>query len=146
MSRLPIQDEFTNLPISRQRKYQLRKQKAGLCAECGKPAASGSRCAYHLIAAREYNRQINGSLKRYKAFSYAIEAAGEASPVTPVPSQFRGPSTINHQSAIGSATADQPSTPPPTAPRPPSTVTSPRSTVPDFNFLLFLLCRLPTDN
>lgn len=30
----PIQDEFTNLRISRQRRYQLRHEKAGLCRNC----------------------------------------------------------------------------------------------------------------
>ncbi len=32
----PIQDKFTKLHISRQRKYQLRKKAAGLCTRCGK--------------------------------------------------------------------------------------------------------------
>jgi hypothetical protein len=36
-----IQDEFSALPISRQRRYQLRREKAGLCRVCGKPAAKG---------------------------------------------------------------------------------------------------------
>jgi len=30
-----IQDEFTDLPISRQRKYQLRMQQQKRCTECG---------------------------------------------------------------------------------------------------------------
>lgn len=45
----PIKDEFTNRPISRQRKYQLRKLRAGLCKQCGKTAMPDSvhcdRCA-----------------------------------------------------------------------------------------------------
>ncbi len=32
----PIQDKYTNLPVSRQRKYQLRKKAAGMCTRCGK--------------------------------------------------------------------------------------------------------------
>jgi hypothetical protein len=31
----PIQDDFTNLPLSRQWKYNLRHRKAGLCWHCG---------------------------------------------------------------------------------------------------------------
>ena len=33
-----IIDEFTDLPISRQRKYQLRMAKQGRCVNCGKKA------------------------------------------------------------------------------------------------------------
>lgn len=32
-----IVDEFTTLPISRQRKYQLRRQLDGCCEKCGVP-------------------------------------------------------------------------------------------------------------
>jgi hypothetical protein len=35
MSRVPIDDEFKGLPISRQRKYQLRMQRDRRCTECG---------------------------------------------------------------------------------------------------------------
>jgi hypothetical protein len=31
-----IKDQFTNLPISRQRRYQLRRLAKGLCSICGK--------------------------------------------------------------------------------------------------------------
>src|SRR3974377_215960 len=46
-----IVDEFTHLPISRQRKYQLRMQRDKRCTECGEPAAEGSRCLNHLVKA-----------------------------------------------------------------------------------------------
>ena len=43
-----IQDEFTDLPISRARKYQLRHQKAKVCRSCPEPAAQGSQyCEKH---------------------------------------------------------------------------------------------------
>ena len=42
--RMRIRDEFTELPISRQRKYQWRMQRDRRCTECGEPAALGSRC------------------------------------------------------------------------------------------------------
>lgn len=40
----PIQDDLRDKPMSRQRKYQLRKQRAGLCKQCGKPAAPATHC------------------------------------------------------------------------------------------------------
>lgn len=48
MARPPIQDEFTGLNVSRQRKRQLRWQKAGRCIICGKKCAPGTqRCQFH---------------------------------------------------------------------------------------------------
>jgi len=74
--RRPIQDEFTQLPISRQRKYQLRKQREGRCTECGEPAAQGSRCLKHLVKARERQRKKRGLKRRYyNTLSYRLEAA-----------------------------------------------------------------------
>jgi hypothetical protein len=74
--RRPIQDEFTSLPISRQRKYQLRKQREGRCTECGEPAAQGSRCLKHLVKARERQRKKRGLKRRYyNTLSYRLEAA-----------------------------------------------------------------------
>ena len=68
-----IHDEFTNLPVSRQRKYQLRKQRDGLCTECGEPAASGSRCVKHLTRARERQRKRLGLRRRYRTtLSYRL--------------------------------------------------------------------------
>jgi hypothetical protein len=74
--RRPIQDEFTHLAISRQRKYQLRKQRQGRCTECGEPAAQGSRCLKHLVKARERQRKKRGLKRRYyNTLSYRLEAA-----------------------------------------------------------------------
>jgi len=74
--RRPIQDEFTNMPISRQRKYQLRKQREGRCTECGEPAAQGSRCLKHLVKERERQRKKRGLKRRYyNTLSYRLEAA-----------------------------------------------------------------------
>jgi 5-deoxy-D-glucuronate isomerase len=47
-SRKLIQDEFTALPVSRQRKWQLRKRVEGRCAVCGVPA-EGKLCDMHAI-------------------------------------------------------------------------------------------------
>ena len=74
--RKPIQDEFTNLRISRQRKYQLRMQREKRCTECGAPAIQGSRCLKHLIKARERQRRKRGLKRRYyNTLSYKLEAA-----------------------------------------------------------------------
>src|SRR6516165_8801427 len=63
--RTPIQDEFTCLPISRQRKYQLRKKRDKRCTECGAPAIRGVRCLKHLVMARELQRKKRGLKRRY---------------------------------------------------------------------------------
>ena len=69
-----IEDEFTNLPISRQRKYQLRMQRDNRCTECGEPAAQGSRCLRHLVKARERQRKKRGLRRRYyNTLSYKLE-------------------------------------------------------------------------
>ena len=71
-----IKDEFTDLPISRQRKYQLRRQRDRRCTECGQPAIKGSRCLDHLIKARERQRRKRGLKRRYtNTLSYRLEAA-----------------------------------------------------------------------
>jgi hypothetical protein len=73
--RARIQDEFTALPISRQRKYQLRMQRDSCCTECGEPAVKGSRCLKHLVKARERQRSKRGLKRRYYGtLSYKLEA------------------------------------------------------------------------
>ncbi len=72
--RARIQDEFTNLNLSRQRKYQLRMQRDKRCTECGEPAPVGSRCLKHLIHARERQRKKRGLKRRYlNTLSYKLE-------------------------------------------------------------------------
>jgi hypothetical protein len=72
----PIQDEFTLLPISRQRKYQLRMQRDSRCTECGEPAVVASRCLKHLVGARERMRRKRGLKSRYySTLSYQLERA-----------------------------------------------------------------------
>ncbi len=69
-----IQDEFTDLPISRQRKYQLRMKRDKRCTECGEPAAEGSRCLKHLVKARERQRKKRGLKRRYyNTLSYKLQ-------------------------------------------------------------------------
>src|SRR5213079_2741867 len=70
-----IQDEFTDLPISRQRKYQLRMERDKCCTECGEPAVQGSRCLKHLVKARERQRKKRGLKRRYYGtLSYKLQA------------------------------------------------------------------------
>ena len=71
-----IKDEFTDLPISRQRKYQLRMQGDSRCTECGEEAVQGSRCLKHLVKARERQRRKRGLKRRYYGtLSYQLQKA-----------------------------------------------------------------------
>jgi len=71
-----IQDEFADLPVSRQRKYQLRMKRDQRCTECGLPAVQGSRCLKHLVKARERQREKRGLKRRYhNTLSYRLQAA-----------------------------------------------------------------------
>jgi len=71
-----IEDEFAALPVSRQRKYQLRMKRDRCCTECGEPAVQGSRCLKHLVKARERQRKKRGLKRRYHGtLSYRLEAA-----------------------------------------------------------------------
>ena len=73
-----IKDEFTDLPISRQRKYQLRMQRDQRCTECGEAAVQASRCLKHLIKARERQRKSRGLKRRYYGtLSYKLELAAK---------------------------------------------------------------------
>ncbi len=71
----PIHDEFTALPISRQRKYQLRRARDGRCTQCGEPVKRGTRCLKHLVQARERQRLTQGLKRRYfNTMSYQLQA------------------------------------------------------------------------
>ena len=48
-----IKDEYSELRISRQRKYYLRQRRRKKCTKCGKPVEEGSLCLEHLIQMRE---------------------------------------------------------------------------------------------
>lgn len=50
-----IVDQFTSRPVSRQRKYQLRKQAKGQCRICGKLAKDGI-CPKHAAQSRDIMR------------------------------------------------------------------------------------------
>jgi hypothetical protein len=70
-----IKDKFTNMRVSRQRKYQLRMKRDHRCTECGEPAVQGSRCLKHLVKARERQRKKRGLKRRYYGtLSYRLQA------------------------------------------------------------------------
>jgi hypothetical protein len=74
-----IKDEYSGMPISRQRKYYLRQRRRGRCTKCGKPLEEGSLCLEHLIQMREYRREKFGLKRRYSnSFSYRETAKAEA--------------------------------------------------------------------
>lgn len=70
----PITDQFSHLPISRQRRYQLRKDAQGLCIICGQPQSARGLCLAHAIYARERQRERIGCKTRHpNAMTYKIE-------------------------------------------------------------------------
>ena len=57
-----IQDEFTSMRISRQRRYQMRREKAGLCRICGDVCAKGQvYCPEHLEKQRMLCRKTKSA-------------------------------------------------------------------------------------
>lgn len=77
-----IQDKFTKLPISRQRKYQLRMAKARRCIICGKPGVNSgpnTYCLRHLVANRESSRARQGCKRRnLVCASYRLEKIAQS--------------------------------------------------------------------
>lgn len=66
-SRKLIHDEFTSLNISRKRKHQLRRVKAGRCVKCDNPPVPGSElCVQHKIAEALAGRKRRGSVRWHK--------------------------------------------------------------------------------
>jgi hypothetical protein len=78
-TRKKIVDEFTDLAISRQQKWQLRRAKEGRCVICGEPKMTAWHCLKHAIANREWARKYSGSVRRNKTLTYrlATEAKGK---------------------------------------------------------------------
>jgi hypothetical protein len=78
-TRKKIMDEFTDLAISRQQKWQLRRAKEGRCVICGEPKVTAWHCLKHAVANREWARKYSGSIRRNKTLTYrlATEAKGK---------------------------------------------------------------------
>jgi hypothetical protein len=74
-----IKDEFADLPVSHQRKSQLRMRRDGRCMKCGEPMVMRGLCLKHWIANRERQRKKLGCKRRYlNALSYKLEAKAKA--------------------------------------------------------------------
>jgi hypothetical protein len=75
-----IKDEFSTLPISRQRKHQLRVKREKRCELCGEPVVLGLRCMKRLVANRERARKRLGCKRRYyNTLGYQLEAKAKGS-------------------------------------------------------------------
>ena len=59
--------------ISRQRKWQLQKQKEGKCIICGENAVTSRYCLKHAIIRREQQRARFGCRKRNNSLTYRLE-------------------------------------------------------------------------
>jgi DNA repair exonuclease SbcCD ATPase subunit len=66
-----IQDEFTKLKVSRQRKSQLRRTRDGLCPICGKPKLDKGKNKFcqehydiHLVRTNKFNRKLCAEIKK----------------------------------------------------------------------------------
>lgn len=59
-----IDDEFSDLNISRQRRYQLRKLRDGRCSICGETAVNKNRCEVHRLYANAYDKAYKDELKK----------------------------------------------------------------------------------
>jgi hypothetical protein len=75
-TRKKIVDEFTEMPISRQQKWQLRRAKEGRCVICGEPKVTAWHCLKHAIANREWARKYSGSVRRNKTLTYKLAEKG----------------------------------------------------------------------
>jgi len=69
-----IKDKYTNLKLSRQRKYQLRHVDKGLCIKCDDVAITGGCCLKHAVQNRELVRIRMGHVKRFNGKTYRLEA------------------------------------------------------------------------
>jgi len=68
-----IKNEFTGLPVSPQRIYQLRMKRDGRCVICGEPRVGSSFCLKHMVKRRERARRLIGATSRLKgARSYRM--------------------------------------------------------------------------
>jgi hypothetical protein len=75
---IAIKDEFTDLPISSQRKFQLRMKRDKRCPLCGEPAIMGVHCLKHLVQQRERQRRKLGLRRRFSTLGYRLEAEARA--------------------------------------------------------------------
>lgn len=66
---MTIQDEFTSLPLTKRRKHQLRRRKAGLCRKCQCKRVAYDLCLFHYA---EYLDKQRVKLKTKKPYGSKI--------------------------------------------------------------------------
>lgn len=73
-----IQDEFTKLPLSRQRKWQLRQIKRKRCQRCGDRIRKGSKdyCLDCMMKMNSHARKKFGHKRRYRSMSWRLKNGG----------------------------------------------------------------------
>ena len=71
--RKPINDKFSNLPISRQRRWQMRKAEKGLCILCGEKTVNNWHCLEHMVYMRDWQARRDGSKKKLNCMSRRLE-------------------------------------------------------------------------
>jgi hypothetical protein len=73
-----IRDKFSDLPISRQRKWQMRQRAKHKCSLCPAKAVRGhALCVKHLVATRErHQKTMNCKRRNLNALSYKLEKHG----------------------------------------------------------------------
>jgi hypothetical protein len=70
-----IVDEFTSLPISRQRRYQLRKHRDRKCIRCGQQAVNqGYFCETHRQVHNVLTRELHRKRSDFKHRDYKSES------------------------------------------------------------------------
>ena len=68
-----INDKVSKLKISRQRKWQMRRQADGLCVLCGEPAVTMDRCLKHAVAKRELARKRLGCKRKNNSLTRRLQ-------------------------------------------------------------------------
>lgn len=60
------------MKMSRQRRWQLKHKKLGLCILCQSPLATSAYCLKHAIANRERTRKLKPRKMRYNSLTYRL--------------------------------------------------------------------------
>ena len=80
-----IIDEFSDLPVARQRKTQLRYKRDGKCVVCGQPVVTKTYCLKHALGARERERKRMGFKRRIRSLTDRIGEKEINDEFTPLP-------------------------------------------------------------
>ncbi len=84
MARQKIIDEFTDLPVSRQRKRQMRMKRDGRCVICGKPRINATHCRRHSRSAVHWTQKsTHKHWEKRQAARALARKTGRERPTTP---------------------------------------------------------------